>query len=152
MSGKHIAETLNCSQSYVSLLIRRGFESRCKYTCDNCGAPTNSERKLCRAADCWKLYCREYMRDNRRRLVYGISNTELEALYTAQNGTCAICERPVEHGEPGKRQDKKSFRVDHDHVSGKVRGLLCHRCNIGLGYFGEDAGLMKKAVDYLCAS
>ena len=71
------------------------------------------------------------------RRKYGLSPGELEALLAAQGGLCAICRsRPAEH-------------VDHDHVSGKVRGVLCFPCNVALGHLRDDVSLFKSAIDYL---
>jgi hypothetical protein len=51
--------------------------------------------------------------------------------------------------EPGGRGD--CFKVDHDHVTGAVRALLCHGCNIGIGLFRDDPGLLEDAASYLRA-
>jgi hypothetical protein len=68
---------------------------------------------------------------------YGISAAEADAMVEAQGGLCAICqERPAEH-------------VDHDHMSGAVRGILCFTCNGGLGQFRDRVDIMRKAIDYL---
>lgn len=65
---------------------------------------------------------------------YGLSPEEYRAMYEAQEGRCAICETPAsETAGKGKR-----LQVDHCHASGKVRGLLCDRCNRGLGSFKDD--------------
>jgi hypothetical protein len=61
--------------------------------------------------------------ETRLKRRYGLSSEMLEAITQAQKGTCAICHRP------GKR-----LNVDHCHKSGKVRGLLCHRCNTAITY------------------
>ena len=57
-------------------------------------------------------------------------------MYNNQNGCCAVC---------GKHQSefKRIFDVDHDHVTGKVRGLLCRSCNTGLGYYETKKDLFK---------
>jgi hypothetical protein len=90
---------------------------------------------------------REYRRENREaersghlRRTFGLTLEEYEQLLAAQGGRCAIC-----RSEPGKI----SLHVDHDHETGKVRGLLCFRCNGGAGQFKEDVELLARAIDYL---
>lgn len=61
-----------------------------------------------------------------------------------QNGGCAICVAK-QAGRPGARR----LIVDHDHVTGEIRGLLCHRCNAAIGLLNDDADLVAKAVTYL---
>ena len=64
-------------------------------------------------------------------------------MLAAQHGKCAIC--------GGNRSIKDTFRlgIDHDHATGRIRGLLCGNCNIGLGHFDDSPGLLEKAADYL---
>lgn len=57
----------------------------------------------------------------------------------SQGGVCAICECP----------DKKRLSVDHDHQTGKIRGLLCANCNLALGNFKDDPDRLAKAIVYL---
>src|ERR1044072_2399997 len=79
------------------------------------------------------------MRSYRLRTRYGITPDEYIALQKQQEGRCKICNRkPI-----GK------LYVDHCHQSRKVRGLLCQKCNSGLGFFNDDISLVIKAVDYL---
>lgn len=61
-------------------------------------------------------------------------------MLATQGGRCAICREL-----PGR----KALHVDHDHASGRVRGLLCFRCNAGLGNFRDDPGTLKAALSYL---
>ena len=76
---------------------------------------------------------------------YNITPEDYSILFTKQEGKCAIC-----------RSDK-SFRknitynlfVDHCHETGKVRGLLCHSCNTGLGHFRDNITNLKQAIEYL---
>jgi hypothetical protein len=63
-------------------------------------------------------------------------------MFTAQNGCCAICETHA-----GKGGDK--LCVDHDHATGQVRGLLCGRCNTGLGQFKDSVPNLTRAISYL---
>lgn len=60
---------------------------------------------------------------------YNITIKDYEIIYTKQNGLCGICNKP-------KNEEKnKYFNVDHDHITGNVRGLLCSGCNAKLGWF-----------------
>jgi Recombination endonuclease VII len=80
------------------------------------------------------------MADLKRRVArYGLSVEEYEALVREQNGACAIC----------KKKPARWFCIDHCHATGVVRGLLCVKCNVGLGHFDEDPHLMRTATAYL---
>jgi hypothetical protein len=60
--------------------------------------------------------------------------------YVKQNGCCVICGDPTPY---------KKLHADHDHRTGKSRGLLCPRCNLGLGQFRDDPKLLRRAAAYL---
>ena len=66
---------------------------------------------------------------------------EYEAMLAEQEGGCAICGRPP--------TDEIALHVDHDHASGRVRGLLCFRCNNALGDFEESPVLLDAASEYV---
>jgi len=68
---------------------------------------------------------------------------QYDAMLVAQGGGCAICGTK----EPGRK--KGVFAVDHDHITGKVRALLCTNCNIGIGNLGDDPVRLRTAADYL---
>ncbi|MGI8809928.1 MAG: endonuclease VII domain-containing protein [Acidimicrobiales bacterium] len=72
---------------------------------------------------------------------YGMTIEQYDAMLDAQGGGCCICGRPP-------REDI-SLHVDHDHSTGKVRGILCFCCNNALADFGEDPELLKKAASYV---
>jgi hypothetical protein len=78
---------------------------------------------------------------------YGITLEDYEALHNAQAGVCAICGRPETTRNP--KCGMKSLAVDHCHTTGKVRGLLCHNCNRGIGHLQESPEVMAAAVKYL---
>jgi hypothetical protein len=71
---------------------------------------------------------------------YGIGLEDYNRLLANQNGGCAIC---------ATLPTDKQLAVDHDHVTGAVRGLLCSACNIGLGHFRDNPQLLRAAIDYL---
>jgi hypothetical protein len=77
---------------------------------------------------------------------YGISIDHYKQMLLAQNGVCAICERPETLVKRGKII---SLSVDHDHETGTIRGLLCNTCNRGLGLFCDDVGYLESAKQYL---
>lgn len=77
---------------------------------------------------------------------HGMTIEEYDALYQQQKGVCAICGRK----ETSKNQwGVKRLAVDHDHKTGRIRGLLCERCNQGIGKLREDVGILLKAIEYL---
>ena len=80
-------------------------------------------------------------RNWRLKFKYGISLAVYDYIWDRQKGVCKIC------GLPNK--DGKKLSVDHDHKTGKVRGLLCNRCNRGLGVFRDDPEILHKATEYL---
>lgn len=67
-------------------------------------------------------------------------------MHADQHGECAICQVPLTI-EPGRQGD--AAHVDHDHTTGRVRGLLCVTCNSGIGHLDDDPYLLRKAADYL---
>lgn len=85
-----------------------------------------------------------YEDDKNRKLLkeYGISYAEYLTMLEAQNGGCAICGTT-------STGNRKAFHVDHCHITGKVRGLLCGNCNSGIGNLRDDIGLLKRAIEYL---
>jgi hypothetical protein len=92
------------------------------------------ERRLARVTPEQK---REYTLKRR----YGLTISEYNAKFEAQGGVCSIC-----HGDNGE----KRLCVDHNHETGAVRGLLCHRCNLMLGYSEERRELLGQCfITYL---
>jgi len=73
---------------------------------------------------------------------YGISLAEYDKMLEEQEGECKICGTTDSQG-------KGRFHVDHCHITGEVRGLLCHNCNRGLGYFKDNITSLLEAVRYL---
>lgn len=74
--------------------------------------------------------------------LYGVTITFFKELLASQKNMCAICGTL----NPG---GKGSFHVDHNHETNKVRGLLCHHCNVGLGCFRDNPEILDKASTYI---
>lgn len=73
---------------------------------------------------------------------YGLTPKEWSELFASQDYACAVCGT--------KDNGKKRFHVDHDHESGRVRGILCTKCNVGIGGLKDDPEIVYKAYQYLC--
>lgn len=82
-----------------------------------------------------------------RRSHFGITRSQFDQMAASQNGGCAICHHPERTS--GRSGSVRALAVDHDHATGKIRGLLCHRCNVALGYFGDDPALLRAAAAYI---
>lgn len=81
---------------------------------------------------------------------YGITQKDYARLLAEQGGGCAIC-GATDAGMHnwGKKGIKSSLHVDHDHESGKVRGILCGPCNHGIGQLKDDPARLRRAAAYL---
>ncbi len=89
---------------------------------------------------------KEYRRNNTISQRYGITIEFYDNLIKSQENKCKICGSPPNKEGPIQNQ---SLHIDHCHITGKVRGLLCHLCNRGIGLFKESIDLMEKALEYL---
>jgi hypothetical protein len=97
--------------------------------------------KTKRTIDGLAVYCKPCRKARGRadhlQQTYGLTEADLGQMLTEQDGLCAVCKRrPAEH-------------VDHDHVFGVVRGVLCFPCNAALGQFQDDIPTLLNAIDYL---
>lgn len=86
---------------------------------------------------------RDKYREYKLQRNYGISLEEFDLMVTAQGDRCACCGT----SEPGG--SKETWNVDHDHSTGKVRGLLCTNCNHGIGKLGDSIEGLEQALRYL---
>lgn len=103
-------------------------------------------------------YMKQYRKDHEEELRtkdrkswlkvnYGITPEQYDDMLAAQGNRCAICRRE----SPGSK-GRRFFYVDHDHKTGKIRGLLCHSCNTALGGFQDSPDLLQAAIAYLEAA
>lgn len=84
-----------------------------------------------------------YNRDYSYRRKYGMTYAAVESLLVSQEGCCKICRDEIKLGGTG------GPAVDHDHVTGDIRGVLCKGCNLGIAFFQEKAEIMLAAIAYL---
>ena len=82
----------------------------------------------------------------KRKLKYGLTERQIAAMLVQQQFRCRICGEPISFDASTKSQKP---HIDHDHVSGVVRGLLCLTCNTGLGMFKDSVTLLHEAANYL---
>lgn len=124
-------------------------------------------------AECQKAASRQWTKDNAERVrernaaayaadptrrhrdhrqfwlkLYGLTQESYAEMLEAQNHVCAICLQP-ERFIDSRTGEPRRLSVDHDHVTGQVRGLLCGRCNRTLGHMNEDIDSFLRAVEYL---
>lgn len=118
----------------------KGYCTPCEAAYQASHAATAEGREMRRAARSkWNDGNHDYF----LRYRYGITAEDYAAMVTHQGDRCAICGTD----SPGTRT--KVWSVDHCHTTNEVRGLLCHRCNMGLGYFKDDPERLAAAVRYL---
>lgn len=128
---------------------------------EGCTQERSAPGQLCREHK--NEYQRTYMRDWRRRnpaktrkyrdpvkarewelrRVYGITGEQYERLLCQQDFRCAVCRRPAAESRNG------CLHVDHSHETGAIRGLLCNKCNLGLGLLDDDPAILRAAMTYL---
>lgn len=119
-----------------------GRQSRCKQ-CNKESVQTWQKENSKRFEESWRA--REILnRKNgqtkfRRAKRYGLTVEELDTLLEEAGGVCKIC----------PREPVKWLVIDHDHVTGVVRGILCERCNQGLGLFNDNVEWLQNAIKYL---
>jgi hypothetical protein len=95
----------------------------------------------------WRERNPERYKELRRRANYrhnfGLELEEIEAMIEAQGGVCPICEVDISLG------GKAGAHVDHEHDTGRIRGITCCNCNVGLGKFKDNPEFLKSAARYL---
>jgi hypothetical protein len=89
----------------------------------------------------WQAANRDKGRASYLRYQYGIEPEDYDAMLSKQNGACAICAVELVKGS--------KTHIDHCHTTGKVRGLLCTKCNMGIGHFNDDPAVLRAAAGYV---
>ena len=117
---------------------KNGTTRRCSSSnCKQCASDyTKTKRKLPSHIESY----RRYSRNSARRRRFALLGADVAKLYDMQNNLCAICKSPEKH---------KRFALDHNHVTGKVRGLLCQQCNMAIGLLKDDPKIVRAAAEYI---
>lgn len=111
---------------------------KCKYG-------VNSVCKICDSIESrnWREKNKELIPTKKRNYLmkarYGTTVENYELMFQRQGGICLIC----------KKSQKRRLDVDHSHKTGKIRGLLCRRCNIALGLLDDNVSIIKNLINYL---
>ena len=157
-----LCKTCNISKPVAEMVKNgNGYKSKCKL-CRNEEARKKSDEnpdlrekerlrgkeKYLRRKEVHKTICKTYYNEHlpeRKNLhlkkTYGITLEDKNNMRDSQENMCLICKKEF--------VDDKSAYVDHCHTTKKVRGLLCHLCNSGLGYFKDNIENMERAIEYL---
>lgn len=149
LCGPHYQKFRNCGDPAGRPRVKLGPRE-----CSTCGVVkipeefyTRSQCKICYRKHQHQIHkkdpnWKQYIKDGHILRRYGLTPEAYRALLESQGGVCAICKQP----ETAKN---RSLSIDHDHVSGKVRGVLCTACNAAIGLLRESIPNLSAAIDYL---
>jgi hypothetical protein len=128
-------ETMLITEMITDKKSKTGYGKRCK----NCRRDQQRRRIKENPEHYEAIWRRQHLKNR-----YGITPEDYEDMLSEQKGKCAICDRQGQ--SPG---NKRFLDVDHCHKTGKIRGLLCNRCNQSMGKVKDDIDLLKKFLAYL---
>lgn len=118
--------------------------------CSQCRSIANRISKI-RNKDTYEKYKeKSRLKEREKSLIkkYGINLEQYQMIHDSQKGLCKICGNTETSLQPNGK-DIKDLCVDHCHKTNKVRGLLCHNCNAGIGHFNDDVKKLQSAIIYL---
>lgn len=93
----------------------------------------------------WYVKNKDKIKDRQLKSLYGISLEEYMILVEQTGGVCPLCNTEFVLG----RKSNKNPVVDHNHKTGKIRGIICGHCNSGLGCFKDNVNILGRAIKYL---
>lgn len=125
-------ETKDLDAFVKSKTTKSGYRGCCK-TCFN---TYYAQRRIDKYEQV-REYERKFHKERRLKYEYQTTQEHIDSLYVSQNGKCAIC------------QSEGKLVIDHCHNNGQVRGLLCPKCNLGLGHFRDNTSFLNNAIKYL---
>ena len=111
----------------------------------------NKEKRNIEIAEYVKTKPKEWRqaigRKSNLKLRYNLTPQEYETKLASQDYKCAVCGKDASDNKRGGKLDP--LHIDHCHTTNKLRDLLCHQCNSGLGQFKDNIEILQKAIDYL---
>lgn len=116
-----------------------GNKSGYSYRCKVC---TSQDRSVYRLTEKGQIV----QKRNNLKFYYGITLEQYNTLFDSQSGVCAVCGFPETVLYKGTLT---SLAVDHNHQTGKIRGLLCQSCNVALGHLKENPVIIKSLLEYI---
>ena len=131
--GYRVCYTCKVEKKYSEFHVNKRKAHGIRHNCKEC---TVAYRK--------KMYDPVKNRGYEYKNKFGITLYDYNRMLKLQNNRCAIC-----NGTATGNRRWSNLSVDHCHATGKVRGLLCNHCNIGIGHMKDDVELLEKAIDYL---
>lgn len=160
-SARQISKIYNTSGTYILNLLRKNnikirdgiriIGDTC--ICKICGKEKqifemkkNKEAKCGISSVCIQCHNEREKKHDCKFSKYGITYDKYKEILIEQDGKCAICGSGI--GGNRNMTEKRLF-IDHNHITGKVRGLLCSKCNVGIGNLRDSPELLEKAAQYL---
>lgn len=131
---------------------RKNLQIKCKKCAHNYSKISNNRfRERVRKTDN-EHYTRTRLRhlETRRARLFGVTELQFNEMLNNQKHVCAICKNP-ETVLWKKRNEIKPLCIDHCHNTGKIRGLLCSRCNSAIGLIKDSTEILQSAIEYLKA-
>lgn len=120
-----------------TFIKKDGYDSNCKKCKDSHRNPEKEKIRMRKAYSAYK----ERIRNTFIKRMYGITLEQYKEILISQKYKCKICKKKCPTG--------KALAIDHSHSTGKIRGLLCWRCNMGIGQFNDNVKLLVAAARYL---
>ena len=130
---------------------KSGLHSWCKKCRDKCNKHVRFKYKEYQRQYNKRYYAgrqdelRDSRRENRLKYIFDMTTKQYNQMLAAQNGVCAICGLPEERKRKGRILN---LSVDHNHKTDKIRGLLCSKCNTGIGMLNVD----NQGIELLCSA
>lgn len=141
------------AKSFTEFFKDKGFKDGHSSICKVCKTAAtyewrkNNKKSYNNGAKSWRANNPDKQHANEIKRHYGLDIADYNKMLLIQNSECAICRKPH---DPSVKRGR--LYVDHCHITGKIRGLLCGGCNSGIGYFEDNIETLNKAISYIEAS